>query len=243
MKRFKKIIAILLSFPVCVFILLLIIGIFSAGPDRENVEDRVLENVRIDCDLLDLSDIAWYYHKIPIIVEVDGGRNEGSEKISYSAPKTTVRELLDAVVPKNSYVWRPVGGVIHIISISLATRSDYPLNAPIEKFSETGDYNSLILKALGKMQHRNFPEPVVFEPFAYKDWDIKKQLCPFKVKARNMTLRRVLDQIALKGGIRYSVRRLQNKDGTYSFWLPLREEGIGGLSSANPEPEPPCPKI
>ncbi|MBI4801589.1 MAG: hypothetical protein HY796_03600 [Elusimicrobia bacterium] len=185
------------------------------------------------------------------MVEVGGGRHDGSEKISYSTPKTTARELLDAVVPKNSFVWRAEGDVIHIISKSLATRSDYQLNATIERFSERGDYNSLILKALEQVQQRNFPEPVLFEPFSYKDWNIKKQLCPFKVKARNTTLRQLLDQIALKGGILYSVRRLQNNgllrntNCAYYFWLPLTEDGIGGLSPINDpsEPEPPCPKI
>ncbi|MBI4801023.1 MAG: hypothetical protein HY796_00705 [Elusimicrobia bacterium] len=245
MKRFKKIITILLSFPVCAFVILLIIGIFSAGPDRENIEDRVLENLKIDCDLMDLSDIAWYYYKIPIIVEVGGILHDGSVKISYSTPKTTIRELLDAVVPKKSFVWRAEGDVIHIISRPLDMRSDYQLNVPIEKFSEKGNYNNLILKALEQVQQRNFPEPILFEPFSYKDWNIKKQLCPFKVKARNTTLRRLLDQIALKGGILYSVRRLQNKDGSYFFWLPLKEEGMFGLSTIKDpsEPEPPCPKI
>ncbi|MBI4801588.1 MAG: hypothetical protein HY796_03595 [Elusimicrobia bacterium] len=57
MKRIKKIIPVLLSAPVCAFILLLLIGVF-ATPDRENIEDRVLENVKIDCDILDLSDIV-----------------------------------------------------------------------------------------------------------------------------------------------------------------------------------------
>ncbi|MBI4803431.1 MAG: hypothetical protein HY796_13005 [Elusimicrobia bacterium] len=242
MKRIKKIIIVLFCTLASAFILLLLIGIYF--PVQENIEDRVLENVKID-DIFSLTESLWWNHRIPIVLEIDGATDACLMKIPYSAQRTTVRELLDAVVPKDFFVWRTEGAVIHIIEKSLDTRSDYQLNAPIEKFSETGNYNDLILKALGKVRHGNFPEPVDFEPYAYKDWNIDKHLCPFKVKARNTTLRQLLDQIAVKGGILYSVRRLRSKDSAYHFLLPLKEEGMFGLSKIKDpaEPEPPCPKI
>lgn len=220
----KKIFILAVFAIVCVFVFIAI--------RNSNVADRTLKNVYINSGLGSLGELyIWKIYKIPIVMETDA-TEESSAKIFYSAKKTTMREILDAVVPKKTFEWRAEGGVIHIIERSLNARPDYPLNAPIEKFSGKGDYNELILKALAQINPHNFPVPLSFGPFPYKAFHIEKQLHKYTVRAHNVTLRQLLDRIILKGGVYYDVGRFRySSDGLYHFELNLQEEGVqGGLS-------------
>ncbi|MBI4802536.1 MAG: hypothetical protein HY796_08440 [Elusimicrobia bacterium] len=203
-----------------------------------NIENRTLKNVQIEANFWRAGIILADDYKIPVVVEVDA-MDAYRTKVSYSARKTTVKKLLDAIVPKDSFVWRTEGGVIHIIEKSLDKRPDYPMNAPIKRFSDTGNYNTVIQKVLEQARSLNFPEPLVLGP-----WFNTENLCWLKITAHNTTLRKVLDKIAVKRGIMYSVVRRQNDDGSYYFSVDLLPTvAWPGLSSANPEQKPPCPRI
>lgn len=198
-----------------------------------NIENRTLKNVKIESNLWDACGILKNDYKIPVVIETDVAHGR-VVKVSYSARKTTVKKLLDVIVPKDSFVWRVEGGILHIIEKSLDKRPDYPLNTPITRFSETGNYSALFRKALEQVRDRNFPEPVHLTT-----WNLEK--CFIQIKAQNTTLRGVLDRIALKGGITYSVVRSQDKDGAYYFSVVLQENVVWpGLSSIPEPPPPPC---
>ncbi|MBI4803265.1 MAG: hypothetical protein HY796_12160 [Elusimicrobia bacterium] len=206
---------------VCVFVFLFI------RERHSDIANRTLKNVKIDYDLIFLGGSIWYNYKIPVVVENDAATNNEFKKIFYSTKTTTVRELLNTVVP-DSFVWRTEGHVIHIISKSLDARPDYQLNAPIEIFSATGDYNELIRTALGRVNRRNFREQIAYSPFPYEALGREKHLREFHVTARNVTLRQLLDKIVLKGDTGYSVSRSFQKDGTYILWVV--EENTGKQS-------------
>ncbi|MBI4803561.1 MAG: hypothetical protein HY796_13665 [Elusimicrobia bacterium] len=246
MKLLKKTILILLCVLTSAFILLILIGIFAGS--QENIEDRVLENVKIDYGFDNLPGYMWHNHRIIIVEEFDTLISSYPGKMLYSADKTTVRELLNAVVPLKDFVWRTEGNVIHIISKSLDKRADYQLNAEIEQFSETGNYYDMVVMVYGQVRHRNFPEELSPLLLSFFNPDFKKSLCPFKIKVRNITLRQLLDRIALesKGKIHYySVHRVRERDGSIILQMDFSEEGVGTLSEIKDpsEPGPPCPKI
>ncbi|MBI4801648.1 MAG: hypothetical protein HY796_03895 [Elusimicrobia bacterium] len=250
MKRLKKIILILFCTLTSAFILLLLIGIFATG--QENIEDRILENVKIDYKFTGLDELLWDRHGIMIVMEIDETLGtytyDNSPQVTFSSGKTTVRELLNAVVSQKDFVWRTEGDVIHIIAKSLDKRPDYQLNTEIEQFSETGNYADMVEMALGQIKHRNFPEKLIPFFLSGRTSDFKKGLCPFRIKARNITLRQLLDRIALesKGKIHYyGVTRQRERDGSVILLMHFREEGVMGLSEIKdpPEPELPCPKI
>lgn len=197
---------------------LCVLGFLFIRERYVDIADRTLKNVKIDYPLIFLGGDIWGNYKIPIVVESDAATHKMLQGISYSTKKTTVRELLNTVVP-DSFVWRTEGKVIHIISKSLDVRSDYQLNASIEAFSGTEDYNDLILKALVQIRQRNFPEQLTYSPFPYERYGIKQHVSKFHIRAHNVTIRQLLDKIALKGGIGYSVRRTAQRDGTYSIYV------------------------
>lgn len=199
-----------------------------------NIENRTLKNVEMDGHFGPASVSLTYDYKIPVVGEVDA-TDAYKTKVSYSARKTTVKKLLDAIVPKDTFVWRNEGGVIHIIEKSLDKRPDYPMNAPIKRFSETGNYNTVVQKALEQARSRNSPEPLVLGSFYFTN-----NPCWFKITAHDTTLRKVLDKIALKIGTTYSVMRNRNKDGSYYFSVDfMPTEAWPGLSQIG-VPEPPC---
>lgn len=100
----------------------------------------------------------------------------------------------------------------------------------------------MINKVIEQTKANNYPEPLLFGAFPYKDLGIEMQLCEFRVKARDTTLRRILDRIALKGNIIYQVRRWHRKDGSVFISTLLLEKDRVGLSPVDPEPDRPCPK-
>ncbi|MBI4803212.1 MAG: hypothetical protein HY796_11885 [Elusimicrobia bacterium] len=213
------------------------------------VTERILETVEFKGSVMGISTHLWEKYEIPIIAECDTEKCWDNE-ISYSAGRATVREMLDAIIsPKYFLLWREEEGVIHIIEKSLDARPDYPLNAPIERFSGIGNYADLVTKAIEQIKPLKYPELELSggpSEYPYKDYTHKIPLCEFKVKARNTTLRRILDRIVVKAKITYLVTRLQDrKTGTYYFDLHLWGTIRGGLSSI-PPPEPhyePCPWV
>lgn len=227
-----------------IFILLILICVaFYLYKRYTPVEKRGLKDIAFNDNLLDCVDKLYFEHNIPIVLE-------GFEytlppnappRISYSAKKTTVRQLLDSIVSQKSFSWTTDGNFIHIISTALASRPDYPMNSVIEHISAKNvDRNVLIKLALAQIEKNNVSEPLIFVEYPYAKYDIIFDPPKISIDIKHATLREVLDQISRKGGINYEVQREKNHDpayalraplGSYVLWLMVKEDFVPRFGS------------
>lgn len=209
------------------------------------VENRILKDVTFNDDLFTLTDNLYFEHKVPIVLE-------GFEYtlppnappiITYSAKKTTVRQLLDSVVPQTNFTWTTDGNVIHIISPALVSRPDYQMNSVIEHFSaKDADRNTLIKLALAQVEKNNISEPLVFEVYPYAKNDIIFDPPKISIDMKHATLREVLDQISRKAGICYEILRWKNRNpvsisgvpsGAYALCLIVMDDHVPRFGARN----------
>lgn len=74
--------------------------------------ERTLENVEFRGSVSGITFYLWKDYKIPAVVEYD----DDSDGNYYSAKATTVQKMLDAVVPKEKFIWREERRGLSILS-------------------------------------------------------------------------------------------------------------------------------
>ena len=110
-------------------LLIIVCAIFFFIRQHNRIENRVLKDVAFNYRLDDFVNNLYFKYKIPIVMEgSDYSLTDDTPLISYSAKKTTVRQLLDAIVPEKDFIWTTNGNVIHVISTELASRPNYQMN-------------------------------------------------------------------------------------------------------------------
>ena len=216
-------------------ILICAISIFLARRQDSHIEDAILTDITLNDELFNVINVLYLDHHIPIAIEIDYASYHPSEKIRYSAKETTVRELLNTIVPKEEFVWKVDGDFIHIISKTLLSRSDYQLNIQIKSFYAADiERDVLIKRALDQASIHDVPEPIAFTGLPYaklsKSFRVNLVLPKISIDLKNVTLREVLDQISKKSGVSYCVLRNRKSDGSYMQGLIIFENLPIGLS-------------
>ena len=229
-----------------ILLILLCAGFYFVRKYYNRVENRVLRNVTFNDDFIMFADSLCRIYKFPVVLESSNYSRPPvmAPRILYSAKKTTVRQLLDAVIPKKDFIWEIHGNVVHIISKELVSRPDYQMNSVIEHFSAKDvDRNTLIRLAVAQAGKGNASEPLVYGEFPYKKFNIKFDPPKVSIDVKHATLREILDQISRKADFCYSVKQSKNYDisfssvpyGSYALWIMLPDDFLtGGIDEVQP---------
>lgn len=229
-----------------VLLILFCAGFYFIRKHYNRVENRVLRDVKFNADFFMFTDALCRKYKLPVVLECSNYSRPPvmAPRISYSAKKTTVRQLLDAVIPKEDFIWEIHGNVVHIISKELASRPDYQMNSVIEHFSAKDvDRNTLIKLAVAQAGKGNASEPLVYGEFPYKRFNVEFDPPKISIDAKHATLREILDQISRKADFCYSVKQSKNYDvsfstvpyGSYALWIMLPDDLLtSGIDNAQP---------